>query len=58
MSSLSIYDHLRNRTPKKLFTQTNASNTTAPAFNSQNDEAERAKLAQVQTLSKFFAQDF
>ncbi|KAH8519709.1 hypothetical protein H0E87_001224 [Populus deltoides] len=58
MSSLSIYDHLRNRTPKKLFTQTNASNTTAPAFNSQNDEAERAKLAQVakrlENTSRYF----
>jgi hypothetical protein len=58
ISSLSSYDHLRNKTPKNLFTQTNASNATAPAFNSQNDEAERAKLAQVHTLSKFFAQDF
>ncbi|KAG6793140.1 hypothetical protein POTOM_002331 [Populus tomentosa] len=58
ISSLSSYDHLRNKTPKKLFTQTNASNATAPAFNSQNDEAERAKLAQVakrlENTSRYF----
>jgi len=55
ISSLSSYDPLKNKTSKLLSTQTNASNATAPAFNSQNDEAERAKLAQVKTLSKFLA---
>ncbi|KAF9665984.1 hypothetical protein SADUNF_Sadunf16G0181800 [Salix dunnii] len=57
-SSLSSYDHPRNKTPKNLFTQTSASNATAPAFNSQNDEAERAKLAQVakrlENTSRYF----
>jgi len=57
-SSSSSYDPLKNKTSKLLSTQTNASNATAPAFNSQNDEAERAKLAQVKTLSKFLAWNF
>ncbi|KAF9675865.1 hypothetical protein SADUNF_Sadunf09G0077900 [Salix dunnii] len=46
-SSLSSYDPLKNKTSKLLSSQTKASNATAPAFNSQNDETERAKLAQV-----------
>ncbi|KAJ6751185.1 hypothetical protein OIU85_001682 [Salix viminalis] len=57
-SSLFSYDHLRNKAPKNLITQTNATNATAPAFNSQNDEAERAKLAQVakrlENTSRYF----
>ncbi|KAL9371057.1 hypothetical protein Peur_036197 [Populus x canadensis] len=57
-SSLSSYDPLKNKTSKLLSTQTNASNATAPAFNSQNDEAEKAKLAQVakrlENTSRYF----
>ena len=51
-SSLSSYDPLKNKTSKLLSSQTKASNATAPAFNSQNDETEKAKLVQVKALSK------
>ncbi|KAJ6671185.1 PROTEIN TIC 21 CHLOROPLASTIC [Salix viminalis] len=57
-SSLSSYDSLKNKTSKLLSSQTKASNATAPAFNSQNDETEKAKLVQVakrlENTSRYF----
>uniref|UniRef100_A0A6N2L5H2 Uncharacterized protein n=1 Tax=Salix viminalis TaxID=40686 RepID=A0A6N2L5H2_SALVM len=57
-SSLSSYDPLKNKTSKLLSSQTKASNATAPAFNSQNDETEKAKLVQVakrlENTSRYF----
>ncbi|KAJ6728736.1 hypothetical protein OIU74_006748 [Salix koriyanagi] len=49
-SSLSSNDPLKNKISKLLSSQTKASNATAPAFNSQNDETEKANLVQISQI--------